>query len=134
MPFGLTNAPNTSMRLMNHALQDFIGHFYVVYFDDILIYNGSLDEHKGHLRQVLIILRKHHLFVNLEKCIFCKENDIFLGFLVGKDSVHVYPEKIKVIQEWLTSKRVGEVRNFHGLIGFYRRFVQDFMQTKTTRR
>uniref|UniRef100_A0A151UI19 Transposon Ty3-I Gag-Pol polyprotein n=1 Tax=Cajanus cajan TaxID=3821 RepID=A0A151UI19_CAJCA len=126
MPFGLTNAPNTFMRLMNHVLRDCIGKFVVVYFDDILVYRKTLDEHLGHLREVLIILRDNHLYSNFEKCTFCQNQVNFLGFIVSKDGVHVDPEKVKAIQDWPTPKSVGEVRSFHGLASFYRIFVKDF--------
>nr|KYP30953.1 Retrovirus-related Pol polyprotein from transposon 17.6 [Cajanus cajan]KYP35465.1 Retrovirus-related Pol polyprotein from transposon 17.6 [Cajanus cajan] len=111
---------------MNHILRDCIGKFVVVYFDDILVYSKTFDEHLGHLRQVLIILRENHLYANFEKCTFCKDQVNFLGFIVGKERVHVESEKIKAIQDWPTLKSVRDVRIFRGLASYYRRFVKDF--------
>jgi hypothetical protein len=70
------------MRLMNEVLCAFIGHFVVVYFDDILIDSRSLEDHLNHLRVVFNALRDAHLFGNLEKCTFCTDRVVFLGYVV----------------------------------------------------
>ncbi|CAG7870317.1 unnamed protein product, partial [Brassica rapa] len=126
MPFGLTNAPSTFMRLMNHVLRSFIGHFVVVYFDDILIYSKSMAEHVHHLKSVLEVLRKESLFANFKKCTFGTDHLVFLGFVVTAQGIRVDEEKVKAIRDWPSPKSVSEVRSFHGLAGFYRRFVKDF--------
>ncbi|KAF8045596.1 hypothetical protein N665_4651s0001 [Sinapis alba] len=126
MPFGLTNAPSTFMRLMNHVLRSFIGVFVVVYFDDILVYSQCYEDHIEHLRAVLDVLRKEELYANLKKCTFGTDNLVFLGFVVSADGVKVDQEKIKAIKDWPSPTNVSEVRSFHGLAGFYRRFVRDF--------
>jgi len=126
MPFGLTNAPSTFMRLMNHVLRAFIGKFVVVYFDDILIYSKSFDEHLDHIRQVLAVLREEKLYGNIAKCTFCTDRVVFLGFVVSADGIQVDEEKVKAIQDWPTPVNVSQVRSFHGLASFYRRFVKNF--------
>ena len=47
--------------------------FVAVYFDDILIYSRSHDEHIDHLRVVFTALRDARLFGNLDKCTFCTD-------------------------------------------------------------
>ena len=126
MPFGLTNAPSTFMRLMNEVLRAFIGRFVVVYFDDILIYSKSLEDHLDHLRAVFNALRDARLFGNLEKCTFCTNRVAFLGYVVTSQGIEVDPAKIEAIENWPQPKMVTQVRSFLGLAGFYRRFVKDF--------
>ena len=75
---------------------------------------------------LLLVLRKHTLFANIDKCTFYVDNVVFLGFVVIKNGVLVDPEKIKAIEEWPTPKSVGDIRSFHGLTSFYRRFVPNF--------
>jgi hypothetical protein len=58
MPFGLTNAPATFCTLMNDIFREWLDDFVVVYIDDILIFNSSLEEHAEHLRKVFQRLRK----------------------------------------------------------------------------
>lgn len=126
MPFGLTNAPSTFMRLMNHILRAYIGKCVVVYFDDILMYSKSLDKHVTHLKAIFDVLRKEKLYANIKKYIFCTNKITFLGYVVNDKGIHVDQEKVKVITEWPKTTSVSDVRSFHGLANFYRRFIKDF--------
>eukprot|EP01018_Ginkgo_biloba_P015785 Gb_20037 [translate_table: standard] len=97
MPFGLTGAPSTFMRLMNTVLRLLIGKSVVVYLDDILVYSKSWLEHMQHLREVMDILRREKLFVNLEKCSFVQTELKYLGFIMSSEGLKVDLEKVKAV-------------------------------------
>ena len=103
-----------------------LGKFVVVYFDDILIYSRTIDDHVMHVRKVLEILRVEKLYANLKKCSFCMDRVNFLGFVVSSKGLEVDVEKVKAIREWPTPTNISQVRSFHGLASFYRRFIKDF--------
>ena len=89
-----------------------MGKFLVAYFDDILIYNQSREQHLDYLRQVCSVLRKVELYANPKKCTFLSSQVQFLGFVVSADGVSADPEKIRAIEEWLEHKTIRDVRSF----------------------
>ncbi|XP_057517897.1 uncharacterized protein LOC130798821 [Amaranthus tricolor] len=126
VPFGLTGAPSTFMRLMNEILRPFLGKFVVVYLDDILIYSKELEEHFRHLRLVFKVLREQRLYEKLEKCHFLSQEISFLGFIINREGVKADPKKIEAIKDWPTPNSITQIRSFHGLASFYRRFIHNF--------
>ncbi|CAA7053553.1 unnamed protein product [Microthlaspi erraticum] len=126
MPFGLSNAPSTFMRVMNQALRPFIGKFVVVYFGDILIFSNDLQSHLLHLTEVLQVLRRDKLFAARKKCLFGASQVLFLGYIISDKGLQVDPSKVEAIKSWPTPRSITEVRSFHGLASFYRRFVHHF--------
>ena len=98
-PFGLANAPSTFQRCMNWALRDFLDEFCSAYVDDILIFtDGSLGQHREHVRKVLIPLREAGLQIDIDKCEFEVKTTKYLGFIleVGK-GVRMDPQKVEAI-------------------------------------
>ena len=101
-----------------------MGKHLVVYFDDILIHSKSKEEHVRHLREVFKVLRENKLYADLKKCVFMTNSLLFLGYVVSSEGIKVDEEKVKAIRKWPTLKNVSDVRSFHGLTTFYRRFIK----------
>lgn len=126
MPFGISNTPRTSMRLMNEVLKDFIGIFVVVYLDDIVIFSKNREEHINHVEIVLKRFHEEKLVINLQKCDFFEEELVYLGFVVSQGTLKMAKEKVFAILYWPTPTTSIEVRIFHGLAHFYRKFIRKF--------
>ncbi|KAJ0852345.1 putative nucleotidyltransferase, Ribonuclease H [Helianthus annuus] len=126
MPFGLTNAPAVFMDLMNRVCKPYLDKFVIVFIDDILIYSRTKEEHEQHLRTILELLKKEKLYAKFSKCEFWIREVQFLGHVVNEKGIHVDPSKIEAIKNWEAPKTPTEVRQFLGLAGYYRRFIENF--------
>ena len=125
MPFGLTNTP-AFMDLMNRVFQPYLDRFVIIFIDDNLVYSGSSEEHSKHLRIVLQTLRERQLYAKLSKCQFWLDKVAFLGHVISVEGVSVDPQKIEAVVNWKPPKNVSEIRNFLGLVRYYRKFVEGF--------
>jgi len=126
MPFGLTNAPSVFMQMMNGVLKDYIDFFVIVFLDDILIYSLNPELHTGHIRLVLNRLRQHQLYANPEKCSFSQLSIEFLGHIISAAGISMDPRKVAAVVEWPPLTNQQDVRQFLGLAGYYRRFIDQF--------
>ncbi|GJZ33629.1 putative reverse transcriptase domain-containing protein [Tanacetum coccineum] len=126
MPFGLTSAPPVHMDLMNRVCRPYLDKFVIVFIDIILIYSKTQEEHVEHLRLVLGLLKKEELYAKFSKCEFWLREVQFLGHVINGNRIHVDPSKIEAVKNWKVPRTPTEVRLFLGLVGYYRRFIENF--------
>lgn len=123
MPFGLCNAPST-FQALNSIFRAHLRKFILVFFDDILVYSRTWDDHLCHVREVLGILKAQKLFVKLKKCEFGKVELEYLGHIISGEGVKVDQQKIKAMIDWLAPSLITELQGFLGFRGYYRKFVK----------
>ena len=70
MPFGLCNAPSSFQATMNMIFRPYLQHFIIVFFDDILIYSGSPEDHLHHLATTFQVLLDNQFVLKFSKCLF----------------------------------------------------------------
>jgi len=131
MPQGLKNAPATFNRMVTHLLRP-LRDFAPSYFDDVFIHSKQQDGltaieiHKGHLRALFAVMRKHKLYANLKKCIFAAPEIPVLGCIVGRNGTRPDPEKVKAIVQWPVPKNVKELRQFLGLANYLHKYTRNY--------
>jgi hypothetical protein len=109
MSFGLTNAPTYFMYLMNKVFMEYLDKFVVVFFDDILVYSRTEEEHEEQLRLALQKLRENRLYAKLSKCEFWMKQVAFLGHVMSKGGISVDPSKVHDVLSWNAPTSVGDI-------------------------
>jgi hypothetical protein len=126
LSFGLTNAPAYFMYLMNKVFMEYLDKFIVVFIDENLIFSKTEEEHEKHLRLVLEKFRSNKLYAKFSKCEFWLTEVAFLGHIISAGGVSVDPSKVKDVLNWMPPTNASEIRSFLRLVGYFRRFIQDF--------
>jgi hypothetical protein len=126
MAFGLTGAPATFLSAMNDTLSDYLRKFVLVFFDDILIYSSSYEDHLQHIALVLRRLQENHWQVKMSKCAFAQPSIAYLGHIISAEGVATDQAKIDTMRDWPVPTNVKELRSFLGLSGYYRKFVKHY--------
>ncbi|GBG70580.1 hypothetical protein CBR_g6707 [Chara braunii] len=98
----------------------------IVYLDDILVFSKTLQEHRGHLRQVLEKLREANFKINAKKCEWAKTQVLYLGHVLDGDGIKPEDSKIAAIRDWPTPRTLTELRSFLDLANYFRKFVRNF--------
>ncbi|MCO5599472.1 hypothetical protein L7F22_053576 [Adiantum nelumboides] len=97
-----------------------------VFFDDVLIYSKTIEEHKEHLKIIFQVLTDNKLYVNQKKSEFFLQEIQYLGHIISKNGIRMDLAKLEVIKDWPNPRNLHEVRSFIGMCAYYRRFIEKF--------
>ena len=126
MPYGLTNAPATFQRLIDLVLGPELEPYVYAYLDDVIIVAETFEKHKETLKLVLERLVAAGLTLNLDKCVFCKPEVKYLGFLVNREGTRPDPAKVEPIAKYPEATNLKQLRRFLGTTSWYRKFIPDY--------
>ena len=121
MTFGLRNAAQTFQRFIDEVLRDL--EFRYVYIDDILVASTSPEEHIHHLEVLFERLKQYGVVINPAKCVFGQSEVKFLGYLVSGAGTCPQIDKVESIRAYPRPDTVKKLRQFLGMLNFYRRFL-----------
>lgn len=127
MPFGYSEAPAEFQKRILHVLDPLIREEKVlVYIDDLLIATRMIEENLTFLFEVLVLLKKYNLELNLSKCAFLQEEIEYLGYNVTKRGITLNDRHVYAIKNFPQPRTVKEVQSFLGSTNYFRRFIKDY--------
>ena len=125
MPFGLCNSPSTYQRLVDYILMGLQDVKAFIYVDDLVICSPDLDSHLKDLQKVFDVFRPANLKFKPSKCQLAKTEIQYLGHKINEYGMQPADVKIRAVAEFPTPTNADQVRQFLGLVGFYRAFIKN---------
>eukprot|EP00731_Ephydatia_muelleri_P017388 Em0010g486a len=122
----LNSITPTFQRLMDLVLSGIQWKSCLVYIDDIVIVGKCFQQHLSNLELVLDRLRQAGLRLKTSKCHLFREEVTFLGHRISRQGISTDPKKVFAVQNWKTPNSIQDVRQFLGLVGYYRKYIPHF--------
>jgi len=123
MSFGLKNAGATYQRLMDRILAPMLGRNVQAYVDDMVVTSQERGRHTADLEELVAIIVKYRLKLNLEKCVFGVEAGKFLGFFLTERGIEANPDKCAAILAMRSPASVKELQQLIGRMVALSRFL-----------
>src|SRR5437868_7018779 len=99
MPFGLKSASQSYTRAMDKILKP-VSDCTEAYIDDVCCHSeGTFEEHLSQLERVFRVIEGSGMTIKLSKCVFGKQELVYLGFLVGQGRIAPNPSKVQALME-----------------------------------
>jgi hypothetical protein len=132
MPFGLKTASAVFTRCVRKLLAP-LGRDDVEFFmDDILIATKTWEQHLEALQAVLARLEEVGLTAKPSKCHLGFREIDYLGHRIGQSKITPDEDKTEKIRNAERPRTKKEVRSFLGLVGYYRKFVDNFARVSAS--
>lgn len=128
MPFGLKGSPVTWQAYITEMMSDLLSGNVMVYMDDIMTYDKTLDEHKKSLIKILERLRENNLKLNVAKTKFFAGKINYLSHIIDRNGCRPSETNIEAIKNFPRPKNLVEVQRFIGMASYFRKFIHLFAQ------
>ena len=92
-----------------------------------MIFSPDVETHLQHLESTFARLQEVGLKLKKEKCRFIKAHIQYLGHIISGEGITPVPEKLDSIDDMPTPRTLKEVKQFLGLVGYYRKFIPRFL-------
>ena len=125
LPMGARNASFVYQATLERILAPMIKAGKVhIYQDDAILCSSDPDEHLADLKELLSILRRHKLYINIKKLKLFQASVKWLGFVVSADGLRMDPDKVSTITNWPQPADANQLRSFLGFANYFRKFIQ----------
>ena len=127
LPMGISVGGSEFQRVMHAIFKDMVvGKSACIFYDDVLCFSKTKEEHEAHLRELFQAAEKANLKFKRKKCHFGQESVEYLGHIISSEGSKPGDRNVEKIKSFPPCQNVSELKSFLGLTGFFRKFTPNY--------